>query len=61
MFYDDEVISTPRLSVPHPLMQERAFALEPLCEIERERIHPVLRRSLGDIYEELKQREEQEI
>jgi 7,8-dihydro-6-hydroxymethylpterin-pyrophosphokinase len=42
-------------------MQERAFALEPLCEIERERIHPVLQRTLGDIYEELKQREEQEI
>jgi 2-amino-4-hydroxy-6-hydroxymethyldihydropteridine diphosphokinase len=60
MFYDNEVISTPRLSVPHPLMQERAFALEPLCEIEPERLHPVLGRRLSDIYEDLKQRTKQE-
>ena len=56
MFYDDEVIATPRLTIPHPLMQERLFALEPLCEIESERIHPVLGRTLGEIYEDLKRR-----
>ncbi len=60
MFYDDEIIATPRLSVPHPLIQERAFALKPLCEIESERMHPVLHRTLGEIYEDLKQRTEQE-
>lgn len=60
MFYDDEIIATPRLSVPHPLMQERLFALRPLCDIERGRMHPVLHRSLGDIYEDLKRRTKQE-
>lgn len=54
MFYDDEVISTPRLSVPHPLMQQREFALGPMCEIEPQRVHPTLGLSLKDIYENLK-------
>ena len=55
MFCDDEIISTPRLRVPHPLLHEREFALEPLCEIMGHYRHPVLRRSLRDIYLELKE------
>ena len=54
MFYDDEVIATPRLTIPHPLMQEREFALEPLCEIMPCYRHPVLGKTLSTIYEELK-------
>ena len=54
MFYDDEVISTPRLTVPHPLMQQREFALEPMCELEGERLHPVLGRTLDDLLKELR-------
>lgn len=56
MFYDDEVISTPRLSIPHPLMQQREFALEPMCELEGGRNHPVLGRTLNELYEELKEK-----
>ena len=55
MFCDDEIISTPRLRVPHPLLHEREFALEPLCEIMGHYRHPVLGRSLQDIYRELKE------
>lgn len=54
MFCDDEIISEPRLCVPHPLLHEREFALEPLCEIMGDYCHPVLQRSLQDIYSELK-------
>lgn len=54
MFYDDEVIDTPRLKVPHPLLYLREFALEPLCEIMGEYRHPQMGRRLKDIYEELK-------
>ena len=54
MFYDDEVISTPRLTVPHPLMQQREFALEPMCELEGERLHPMLGRTLDDLLKELR-------
>jgi 2-amino-4-hydroxy-6-hydroxymethyldihydropteridine diphosphokinase len=57
MFCDDEIISTPRLKVPHPLLHEREFALEPLCEIMGHYRHPVLRCSLQDIYLELKEKQ----
>jgi hypothetical protein len=54
MFYDDEIIDTPRLKVPHPLLHLREFALEPLCEIMAEYRHPQMGKTLKDIYEELK-------
>ena len=54
MFYDDEIIDTPRLKVPHPLLHLREFALEPLCEIMGDYCHPVLGGTLNMIYEELK-------
>lgn len=54
MFCDDEIIREPRLCVPHPLLHEREFALQPLCEIMADYCHPVLGRSLRDIYSELK-------
>ena len=56
MFCDDEIISEPRLQVPHPLLHEREFALEPLCEIMADFRHPQLGRSLKDIYFELKEK-----
>lgn len=56
MFYDDEVISTPRLNIPHPLMQEREFALEPMAEIEGERVHPTLGRTINELLSELRTR-----
>lgn len=56
MFCDDEIISEPRLQVPHPLLHEREFALEPLCEIMADYRHPQLGRSLKDIYFELKEK-----
>ena len=54
MFCDDEIISTPRLRVPHPLLHERGFALEPLCEIMGHYRHPVLGRSLSELWAELR-------
>ena len=54
MFYDEEIIDTPRLKVPHPLLHVREFALQPLCEIMGDYRHPVLGKTLSTIYEELK-------
>ncbi len=54
MFYDDRVINLERLKVPHPLLHEREFALQPLCEIMGEFLHPQLQLTLKDIYEEIK-------
>lgn len=54
LFYDDEVISTDRLAVPHPLLAEREFALVPLAEIMRTRRHPVTGKSVGEMLEALR-------
>lgn len=49
VFYDDQVIATERLSVPHPLLGEREFALVPLCELMRTRRHPVTGQTMGEL------------
>lgn len=54
MFYDNEVIETPDLQIPHPRMGEREFALVPMCEIARDRIHPVTGKTLREMLDELK-------
>ncbi|MBQ9563332.1 MAG: 2-amino-4-hydroxy-6-hydroxymethyldihydropteridine diphosphokinase [Lachnospiraceae bacterium] len=54
IFFGDQVIRTERLTVPHPLMQERLFVLDPLCEICPEKMHPVYRRTVWELRERLK-------
>jgi 2-amino-4-hydroxy-6-hydroxymethyldihydropteridine diphosphokinase len=34
LLYEDDVVSEPGLTVPHPRLHERRFALEPLAELE---------------------------
>ncbi len=46
LFYDDLVLETPTLSIPHPRIAERAFILIPLAEIAPDLIHPVLGKSI---------------
>lgn len=53
LLYDDAVIETERLVVPHPRMHERRFVLEPLCDIAPEAIHPVLRLTARELLERL--------
>ena len=51
---EDRVISTPRLRVPHPLMHEREFVLRPLSEIMAAERHPLLGRTIEELYNALK-------
>lgn len=49
----DRSISTAGLTVPHPRMHERAFALYPSAEIAASMRHPILRATVGDLLERL--------
>ena len=44
LFYDDLVLSKDGLTIPHPLAHERAFVLIPLKEIAPDLIHPVIKK-----------------
>lgn len=54
LFYGDQIINTPELSVPHPLLHERRFVLEPLNEIAPNFRHPSLGKSMADLLLNLK-------
>lgn len=55
LFFDDEEIHTEGLDIPHPLIQERQFVLAPLAEIDRAFIHPVLKKTIQDLLQNLKE------
>jgi 2-amino-4-hydroxy-6-hydroxymethyldihydropteridine diphosphokinase len=53
LLFDGEVINTKKLIIPHPAMHERRFVLEPLDEIARDLMHPVLKKTIHQLNEEL--------
>jgi len=54
LLYGDMVISEDKLQIPHPLMHERLFVLQPLKEISPRLMHPVLEKSILTLYEDRK-------
>lgn len=51
LMYDDLQIHANQLVLPHPLMTERRFVLEPLAEIAPETIHPVTGKTIRELLE----------
>ena len=49
LLYDDLVISTEELIVPHPHMHERDFVLIPMTEINPAAVHPLLKKTMAEI------------
>lgn len=53
LLYDDLILHTKDLTLPHMDMHNRCFVLEPLVQIAPYAIHPVLHKSVRQLYEEL--------
>lgn len=53
LMYGNDIINTDRLTVPHKLMHERAFVLEPLAEIAPDVIIPKINISVKEALERL--------
>jgi 2-amino-4-hydroxy-6-hydroxymethyldihydropteridine diphosphokinase len=49
LFYDDQVVDSPALTIPHPRLAERAFVLVPLVDLAPTLRHPVLRLTTSEL------------
>jgi len=59
LLYDERIIHTQTLEVPHPRMHKRAFVLQPICDINPTIIHPVLGKSAADLLASLEDDDQQ--
>ena len=53
LFYEDIILESPRLTLPHPLLHRRAFVLDPLLEIAPDLLHPILGKTITELRAEL--------
>ena len=53
LFYDDQVIQTEGLVIPHPRLHERRFVLAPLRDIAPDLRHPLLNKPISELLAEL--------
>ena len=52
IYYNQTIIETPTLIVPHPRLSERNFVLAPLMEIAPDFVHPILKKTNAVLYNE---------
>jgi 2-amino-4-hydroxy-6-hydroxymethyldihydropteridine diphosphokinase len=57
LLYDDKVMDTPDLVIPHPRMAERSFVLVPLAEIVPDLVHPVLKKTIKELNKAIKEKQ----
>ncbi len=57
IFYAGLCLDTPRLTIPHPRMHQRAFVLAPLCDIAPQWVHPRIRKTARALRAEVSSQE----
>ena len=53
LFYDDLILHTDKLTIPHPYFHKRAFVMVPMLEIAQDFVHPLFKKTVMQLYEEL--------
>lgn len=53
IFYDQSVIETPDLLIPHPRLHKRRFVLQPICDIDPAIVHPILKKDVRSLLDRL--------
>ncbi|HEY6976421.1 MAG TPA: 2-amino-4-hydroxy-6-hydroxymethyldihydropteridine diphosphokinase [Chitinophagaceae bacterium] len=49
LLFNNEIVHKPHLTIPHPRLHERRFALTPLAEIAPDIIHPVIHKTIQQL------------
>ena len=49
LLFDDKIIDSPHLTIPHPRMHLRRFNMVPVAEIASERLHPVFGKTMKEL------------
>ena len=59
IFYDQLVMNTRLLEIPHPRMHKRRFVLQPICDIDPDIVHPLLNIALKSLLNQLEDNEQE--
>ena len=52
LFYNESIMDKENIKIPHPMIEKRNFVLIPLMEIAGDMVHPVLEKTIEELYEE---------